>query len=73
MEHEGSIRELVENIERGIEHSFAIAEGPARPFSLRLGVQTDGISKIAEYDSNLCFWGPDGPVFVYQISLLFCL
>eukprot|EP00026_Physarum_polycephalum_P000009 Phypoly_transcript_00009.p1 GENE.Phypoly_transcript_00009~~Phypoly_transcript_00009.p1 ORF type:complete len:3931 (-),score=966.04 Phypoly_transcript_00009:22-11814(-) len=66
VEHERSIRELVENIEGGIEHSFAVAEGPARPFSLRLGVQTDGISQVAEHDSNLCFWGTDGPVFVYQ-------
>lgn len=55
----------MENIEGGIEHSFAISEGPSQPFSLRLGVQTDGISQIAEHDSNFCFWGKDGPVFVY--------
>jgi hypothetical protein len=67
VDHEGSrIRELVENVEAGIEHSFSVRTGPATPFSLRLGVATNGISKIAEYDSNLCFWGEEGPVFVYQ-------
>lgn len=71
VEHENTIRELVENIAEGIEHSFAMATGPAVPFSLRLGVQTDGILKIAEHNSNLCFWGKDGPVFVYHNSFPF--
>lgn len=55
----------MENIEGGIEHSFVMAKGPEEPFSLRLGVNTEGISSVADYDSNLCFWDSNGPVFVY--------
>ncbi len=62
------IDETLERVENGIEHAFHIKTGPATPFSLRLGVKTDGISKATQHESNLCFWGNDNPVFANPLK-----
>jgi hypothetical protein len=59
------IEETLEKMETGIEHAFLVKSGPSTPFSLKLGIKTDGITKTTVHDSNLCFWGGDSPVFAY--------
>lgn len=59
------IEETLEKMDAGIEHAFLVKSGPASPFSLKLGIKTEGITKTTVHDSNLCFWGGDSPVFAY--------
>lgn len=70
------IEETLEKLETGIEHAFQVKSGPAGPFSLKLGIKMDGITKTTVHDSNLCFWGGDSPVFAYPhfslIIFMFC-
>ncbi len=65
--------EFLETLDDGIEHSFSIHSGEFAPFSLRLGVQTEGVDKIAEIDSNLYFLNNDEPIFVYLHYTMFNL
>ena len=69
------IEETLEKMETGIEHAFLVKSGPPTPFSLKLVIKTDGITKTTVHDSNLCFWGGDSPVFAYPFKklLVFCI